>query len=675
MLISDFEKITPWSSIGGGAFFNLRFATMAVNQETEEHLIRWTLYIDTKDYAYITSNQLQQWSLTDISVRKSRYGEVVKTIPTAQTNYFDINTDINDKLVLAQGTFETDKTAKYFSFDAKLDIKNATVVNVDEETGTEINKVVRIEYLDDAVSPTHASSMSEEDVAPYFVSVNNFNDEENPFIKYYGARSSGLRAVELDVSLDGYTEHITRELYRGMDYRLHEYTLEPTEEERIGIREYMYNTVNKTAYIFLTGRYNYEEEKKPSYFYRYYVKRTISIINGNPVLTPYIEDKNATTLALTGDKSVIVRYHSNAYVNSNVEWQKEALSKSNSISVGAKSISASSGTINAPESNVFVFSATDSRGLNTVEEFIPPYIDYMKLSCYIEYEPVKADTGVLNFDIKGNCYNGSFGAVANNLGLIYRIKEENGAWSAWQTAQAATFNEHTYSTKVSISGLDYRKTYQIQAQATDRLNTIQSVIYTLTTVPVFDWSKTDFNFNVPVSFSDTANFNNGATFEGATFEGTVNLEDAVVSGLNIDTAQTTFDSNTMADYIIETGTEAMGSNGVWKWQKWKSGKAEAWGKRNFGNMGVSTAYYGSLYQSANFTQDLPSIFSQEPDVIDINIIKSNAGEAAGAFVLRGLATDASSSSTGSFAIAKKNSGTLSQVYLGFHIVGTWQSEE
>jgi hypothetical protein len=89
-------------------------------------------------------------------------------------------------------------------------------------------------------------------------------------------------------------------------------------------------------------------------------------------------------------------------------------------------------------------------------------------------------------------------------------------------------------------------------------------------------------------------------------------------------------------------------------------------------MGVSTAYYGSLYQSASFTQDLPSIFNEEPDVIDINIIKSNAGTAAGAFVLRGLATDANATSTGSFAIAKKNSGTLSQVYLGFHIVGTWK---
>ena len=275
---------------------------------------------------------------------------------------------------------------------------------------------------------------------------------------------------------------------------------------------------------------------------------------------------------------------------------------------------------------MFTFSATDSRGFNTTQEVKPPYVEYVKLSCYAEYEPVKADTGILDFDIKGNYYNGTFGAVDNNLAVLYRIKEEEEAWSEWKPA-TATLQKHTYTAKVSVSGLDYRKTYHIQANATDRLNTITSVEYTLTTVPVFDWSKTDFNFNVPVSFQ----------------------------------------GDLLEDMVIESGSESMGSNGTWYWRKWKSGKAECWGQRNFGNMGFGTAF-GAMYQSAVFDQPLPSIFNAIPQTINIDILKSNGAS----WVLRGIDADMSKDSTGGFALCKPTNTTLSQVYLGFYAVGVWK---
>lgn len=698
---------TTNKAISGGAVLNIETRALGYNNDTKKARYYWRVYITTTADYYITT--AKQHSLSISLYTRSPNDTIPLTTLIDKTLTVNINTDINDEVILYEEILELDtavfqKNYHLFSFNAFLNVGDATVVRVSTEKGTTLATDTKVSVYHTGVRYDDVNRLKGAASNILLNEANNFTDEENLTIGFtltcypgtgadYPKFENSLYAY---ISFDGgYTCHLERVILdktkEAFMNKPKTYTFEFTEEERELMRQVLANSASTKTYIMLMP-YRHASGSTGNWADNILcIPRTLTIINANPILSPIVKDTNATTKALTGDEKKIVRYSSNAYVASNVVLQKHAGSiKNHIISVGGKSTTAQTYTFNGVEGSTFTFSTTDSRGYNTTVDIKPPFVDYVKLTCNVNAPPVEASDGTLNFKISGNYFNGTFGAKANNLGLSYRVKEKGANWGSWVNVSGATFNGNTYSLNVSIGGFNYQKTYELQAMATDRLNTITTPIQVLTTIPVFDWSRNDFNFNVPVNFSETADFNGVVDFKTtSTFEGVANfwrtanfhkptvIYDAVEfkEGANINSTNLTIDNNPLADYIIETGTEEMGSNGVWKWQKWKSGKAEAWGKRNFGNMGVSTTYYGSIYQSPNFTQDLPSIFSEEPDVIEINIIKTNAGETAGAFVLRGLANDASSSSTGSFAIAKRNSGTLSQVYLGFHIVGTWKSEE
>ena len=145
----------------------------------------------------------------------------------------------------------------------------------------------------------------------------------------------------------------------------------------------------------------------------------------------------------------------------------------------------------------------------------------------------------------------------------------------------------------------------------------------------------------------------------AHFEDSVNFAGKVTGSVN----------DAIKDYVIETGTESMGSNGTWYWTKWASGKAECYGCRNYGNMAVSTAWNSSLYISNNFAQSLPSgLFANTPEFINITPSRISTS----LWVIYGGATSTSATSTGTFQMCRGTSGTVSQVYLGFHVIGRWK---
>lgn len=62
------------------------------------------------------------------------------------------------------------------------------------------------------------------------------------------------------------------------------------------------------------------------------------------------------------------------------------------------------------------------------------------------------------------------------------------------------------------------------------------------------------------------------------------------------------------DYIVEEGTD-----GIWKYQKWASGKAECWGVDTRTSFAVTTAY-GSIYRTSDlFRINLPTgLFNVAP---------------------------------------------------------------
>lgn len=95
-------------------------------------------------------------------------------------------------------------------------------------------------------------------------------------------------------------------------------------------------------------------------------------------------------------------------------------------------------------------------------------------------------------------YNGTGEAAVMNLGNgTYNLK-------LGQVQSAPTDAEHscTYEFDYVFTGLDYSKEYVIEARVADKVTTINTGQQPVISRPVFDWGKTDFNFNVPVTVQD-----------------------------------------------------------------------------------------------------------------------------------------------------------------------------
>jgi hypothetical protein len=83
--------------------------------------------------------------------------------------------------------------------------------------------------------------------------------------------------------------------------------------------------------------------------------------------------------------------------------------------------------------------------------------------------------------------------------VYYRYRVQGGSWGSWILVDNAVVSSGTLTTQ--LSNYSATDTYEFQSKITDKLETITSGTVTVSTLPIFDMSKTDFNFNVPVSVS------------------------------------------------------------------------------------------------------------------------------------------------------------------------------
>ena len=312
------------------------------------------------------------------------------------------------------------------------------------------------------------------------ISANDITDEQNPYFTFSNPGGFDLIA---EVEVNPTNTH----LFSRTIGNTGSYTFELTESERNTLRSYLKNANSGTLRYLLYSN---------SSQFVSYVDRTLTIANGQPTLTASVEDINPDTVALTGDSSVMVRYASNAAVSMTVEAKKGASITSRRIICGGNYLTTDSGTLEAVESGKFVFSATDSRGNTATQTLDKTLIEYVRLTCLLYANAPNAD-GEMSFSIGGNCYTGSFGAADNAIHTYYRYKDDISEYGEWIETEVSASNG-AYQSNVSVEGLDYTKQYTFQAKISDSLMSAESKEQTVKTVPVFDWSGTDFNFNVPI---------------------------------------------------------------------------------------------------------------------------------------------------------------------------------
>lgn len=169
-------------------------------------------------------------------------------------------------------------------------------------------------------------------------------------------------------------------------------------------------------------------------------------------------------------------------------------------------------TLTGGYDGVFDFGAIDTRSRKKTSRITLTAIDYRTPTIAIDDVSIST-SGVATINITGTWFNGSFGATANTLTVQYRYKSSSSSsWGSWTTISNVTKNsDGTYSATATKSGLSYTDTYNFEARVTDKINTVSSKEYTGKSLPVFDWSKDDFNFNVPVSVLSPTDSNNPTT--------------------------------------------------------------------------------------------------------------------------------------------------------------------
>lgn len=448
----------------------------------------------------------------------------------------------------------------------------------------------------------------------------NFADEDNPTITY--SNPSGTAVTSLQACIANSTGNTIYVAYRDISKTGSSYTFNLTTAERAALR------TAAASSSTLSVRFYVKTVASGETFYRH-LSRTMTVTGSlMPTVNPVVKDTNSTTVALTGNESILIPGYSNAYYNIGAAAQKGATVQSQSVTCGAIVKTTATGTFTAVPNYEFTFYCRDTRGNYIYQPYEADHIPYFKVTCN---QTVRLNLdGTADLHITGNYFDGSFGKVDNTLSVQVRHREDGGAWGAWATLDPliSDISNDTYTLTATISGYDASGTHEFQARAIDKLHTAYSGEESVVLTPIFDWSRTDFNFNVPL----------------------------------------TIQGSPLADFVIDTGTTAMGTNGTWYWRKWKSGRAECYGRRNYGTMAVTTGW-GGLFRSESFTQSLPSgLFTAAPEAIDISLSSADFG----GWICKHETSNPTASSTGGFIVVRPASATLSQAYIGFNVIGRWK---
>lgn len=270
-----------------------------------------------------------------------------------------------------------------------------------------------------------------------------------------------------------------------------------------------------------------------------------------PTVSVTVKDISEKALGLTGDEEKLIRYVSTARCAVSAKARNSATVKS--LKVDGTAVSGGTVDFKAVERGSFKAVCTDSRGYSTSNTATAELIPYVKLTCNASAKRLNPTDGTARLTVKGNCYNGSFGAADNSLTVTYRI----GSGDAVAITPARSGD--TYTAAADLSGLDYTQSFLLTVTVTDAVTSVTKTVTLQPGVPVFDWGKGDFAFHVPVSIQ----------------------------------------GDPLADLVVEQGV-----SGVWTYRKWASGIAEC-----SGYAGVvvpqELTQSGSVYWSAPVYVDYP----------------------------------------------------------------------
>lgn len=322
------------------------------------------------------------------------------------------------------------------------------------------------------------------------ISAPSFNDLANPILNYKNPVGSAASSVQACISLTGSKDDIP---YRDIPLGGGSYTFNLTEEERNTLRNATTGSNSRKIFFYIKTVTN-------GVTYYNHLAKTFTVADAHPLVENItIRDASGVTSQLTGDVNKLIKFYSAASVNYTVAAQKGASIVSHKVTAGNDTLETIPAVFPANEIETFIFEVTDSRGNVTTKTVTKSLIPYVKLTCNLSNNRPDIN-GDMTVNVKGNYFNGSFGATSNTLTVQYRYKLSDGNWGSW-TNMPASFGNGTYEAEVELHGLEPLALYIFQARAIDKLATITTAEREVKASPLFDWGEEDFNFNVPVNMN------------------------------------------------------------------------------------------------------------------------------------------------------------------------------
>lgn len=593
------------SSVAVTSWDTLKFDWSQTSQSIPNNCtyIKWTLTLVSGKYGAIYGAPTKEW--------------VVTVNGTKHTGTASASINNNTSKTLASGTdtiYHNNDGTKSFSFsfshNFSITFSNTWIGTKSGSGSATLNTIARYAEMTEIPSP--------------------FNDETTSLTVKF--KNPGNFDLQFKIEAGGDTALITR----NKPTKSSPYTFTLSEDEKKKLRKKCTGNsldVRFTVATYINGALSYWSYKDTK----------MSLINYMPTLSPTVIDEGSVSTVLTGDPNKIILNYNNAKVTFNASAKKEATISSMKVTCGNNSRT-SDGRMDYVSNGTFVFSVTDSRGYSVSKTITKTTIPYTPLTCSLKANPnLSEDNSVdVALTISGNYFSGSFGATNNSLTVLYRYKTINGEYpkdsngnDIWTTLPNPTISNGVYTATATINSLDYTEAYVWQAKAIDKCNPegILTAEQTTKIQPVFDWSESDFNFNVPVSIQGSP----------------------------------------LLDYVIEQGI-----SGIWTYRKWYSGIAECWGVSS-GASPINTLWYQSTFYVSDdvLCEKYPTdLFASQPGVQATYQNPSDAGGSSSWLYSDSVNTLPSGynlvNSTGAFRLCRPTKGTYGAYNIFWHAIGRWK---